>query len=104
MRVSVGTLEPLQGGSWEGVGLPPDRAVSLTGETASQLLDEKEDEQLQAALLLFNSAPDTSVTGTTTADSGATGTGASGTGTGGTSAATASTSSAAATGKAADNQ
>lgn len=104
VRVSVGTLELIQGGSWEGVGLTPDRAVSLTGETASQLLDEKEDEQLQAALLLFNSAPDTSVTGTTAADSGTTGTGASGTGTGGTSAATASTSSAAATGKAADNQ
>ena len=89
VRVSVGTLELIQGGSWEGTGLTPDREVALTGDNAFELREEKEDNQLQTALTLFSSTPDMSesaaTTGTGTSGTGTTGTG---TGTSGTGAAT----------------
>ena len=81
VRVSVGTLELIQGGSWEGTGLTPDREVALTGSNAFELRDEKEDDQLQMALTLFSSTPDMSESGATTG-TGTSGTGTTGTGTG----------------------
>ena len=79
VRVSVGTLELLEGGSWEGKGLTPDREVALTGGVHFSLLEESADDQLQAALVMINGVGTESTT-TTAATTTGTGTDTSGTG------------------------
>lgn len=85
VRVTVGTLELIKGGSWEGKGLAPDTLVKLTGDRPFSLRSEADDDQLQAALALFGSAPTpentTTATGTDTTDTTGTGTETTGTGT-----------------------
>lgn len=79
VRVSIGTLELLEGGSWESQGLSPDREVALTGSTPISLREETEDDQLQAALVMLNGVGTDSTTtaaGTTTDISASTTTGA----------------------------
>ena len=83
VRVSIGTLERINGGSWEGIGLTPDREVALTGDTPFTLREEKDDDQLQAALVLLSGVGTDSMTTTTTATD-TTGTDTSGTATTGT--------------------
>ncbi|MBQ8752477.1 MAG: PDZ domain-containing protein, partial [Clostridia bacterium] len=80
VRVSVGTLELLEGGSWEGKGLTPDREVTLSGDIHFSLRQEAEDDQLQAALVMLNgvgteattTVASTTGTGTTAATTGGT--------------------------------
>lgn len=93
VRITVGTLELIQGGSWEGVGLTPDREAELTGGNAFELREEKEDDQLQAALQLLNSSSDAAAASTaaTTGTGTATGTETTGTAQTGTSASAATT-------------
>lgn len=50
IRLSVATLQLVTGGSWEGKGITPDQVVTLQEGQSFDLLPEKEDSQLQAAL------------------------------------------------------
>lgn len=56
IRLSVATLQLIQGGSWEGVGLTPSQEVSLETLESFELLTEEQDLQLQAALTTLNPA------------------------------------------------
>ncbi len=80
VRVTVGTFELIKGGSWEGRGLSPDAAQTLTGDRPFALRSEEDDEQLQAALTLLGNVPAPETT--TTTETGTSGTDASGTTTG----------------------
>ena len=100
VRVPVGTLELIKGGSWEGKGLAPDTVVTLTGDRHFSLRSEGDDDQIQAALALLGSTPTpettttatgTDTTGTDTTGTGTQTTGTQTTGTGSTTAATTTT-------------
>lgn len=77
VKLSVAEMSLLKAGSWEGKGIVPDRRVTLTqtGEFLD-LIEDADDEQLQAALALLSetegSAPETTVTKAETATATAT--------------------------------
>ncbi len=54
IRLSVATLQLIQGGSWEGIGITPSQLVSLETLESFELLTEEQDLQLQAALTTLN--------------------------------------------------
>lgn len=77
VKLSVAEMSLLKAGSWEGKGIVPDRRVTLT-QTGDylDLIEDADDEQLQAALALLSetegSAPETTVTKAETATATAT--------------------------------
>ena len=74
VKLSVSELSLLKAGSWEGKGITPDRKVALSKVSEYlDLIDDADDVQLQAAMLLLtDSSEETEMAETTSTTTGAT--------------------------------